>query len=190
MKLTIDKEADALYLDLDETPAVESEEISPGVILDYNSEGKVTGIEPESAAADVDRSPRRPNALFVQTRVVFAVGQSRGRAAGAVGCLLSDLGAWRPEVRAIRSMPHAVTGCLLSALLMNYSESKTMNRDPIVDEVRKNRREILEAFGGDFSAMVKDAMIRQWKSGHKVVTRSPKRPSGIPTARVAEAPEG
>ena len=49
MKLTIDKEADALYLDLDETPAVESEEISPGVILDYNSEGKVTGIEPELA---------------------------------------------------------------------------------------------------------------------------------------------
>jgi uncharacterized protein YuzE len=48
MKLTIDKEADALYLDLDETPAVESEEISPGVILDYNSEGKVTGIEPEA----------------------------------------------------------------------------------------------------------------------------------------------
>ncbi len=45
MKLTIDKEADALYLDLDDTPAVESEEISPGVILDYNSEGKVTGIE-------------------------------------------------------------------------------------------------------------------------------------------------
>ena len=60
MKLTIDKEADALYLDLDETPAVESEEISPGVILDYNSEGKVTGIEPESAVADVDRSPKRP----------------------------------------------------------------------------------------------------------------------------------
>jgi uncharacterized protein YuzE len=52
MKLTIDEEADALYLDLDETPAVESEEISPGVILDYNSEGRVTGIEPESAAAD------------------------------------------------------------------------------------------------------------------------------------------
>ena len=45
MKLTIDREADALYLDLDDTPAVESEEISPGVILDYNSEGKVTGIE-------------------------------------------------------------------------------------------------------------------------------------------------
>ena len=45
MKLTIDREADALYLDLDEVPAAESEEISPGVILDYNASGKVVGIE-------------------------------------------------------------------------------------------------------------------------------------------------
>ena len=45
MKLTIDREADALYLDLDEAPAAESEEISPGVILDYNANGKVVGIE-------------------------------------------------------------------------------------------------------------------------------------------------
>jgi len=45
MKLTVDREADALYLDLDEAPAAESEEISPGVILDYNAAGKVVGIE-------------------------------------------------------------------------------------------------------------------------------------------------
>ena len=45
MKLTIDRDADALYLDLDEAPAAESEEISPGVILDYNASGKVVGIE-------------------------------------------------------------------------------------------------------------------------------------------------
>lgn len=45
MKLTIDRKADALYLDLDESPAAESEEISPGVILDYNDAGKVVGIE-------------------------------------------------------------------------------------------------------------------------------------------------
>lgn len=45
MKLTVDREADALYLDLDEAPAVQSEEISPGVIVDYNAEGKVVGIE-------------------------------------------------------------------------------------------------------------------------------------------------
>ncbi len=45
MKLTIDRGADALYLDLDDAPATESEEISPGVILDYNASGKVVGIE-------------------------------------------------------------------------------------------------------------------------------------------------
>ena len=45
MKLTIDRDADALYLDLDEAPAVESEEISPAVIFDYNASGKVVGIE-------------------------------------------------------------------------------------------------------------------------------------------------
>jgi uncharacterized protein YuzE len=45
MKLTIDREADALYLDLDESSSFESQEIAPGVILDYNKEGKVVGIE-------------------------------------------------------------------------------------------------------------------------------------------------
>jgi uncharacterized protein YuzE len=45
MKLTVDREADALYLDLDESFAADSEEISPGVILDYNAEGKVVGVE-------------------------------------------------------------------------------------------------------------------------------------------------
>ncbi len=45
MKLTVDREADALYLDMDDAPAAESEEIAPGVILDFNAEGKVVGIE-------------------------------------------------------------------------------------------------------------------------------------------------
>ncbi len=45
MKLTVDREADALYLNLDEAPVAESDEISPGVILDYNAEGIVVGIE-------------------------------------------------------------------------------------------------------------------------------------------------
>jgi len=45
MKLTIDREADALYLDLDEVPAAESKEVSPGVIFDYNAAGTVVGIE-------------------------------------------------------------------------------------------------------------------------------------------------
>ena len=45
MKLKIDNEADALYLTLDESDAVESEEVSPGIIVDYNADNHVVGIE-------------------------------------------------------------------------------------------------------------------------------------------------
>lgn len=45
MKLKIDREADALYLTLDESVAVESEEVSPGFIVDYDADNNVVGIE-------------------------------------------------------------------------------------------------------------------------------------------------
>ena len=45
MKLNVDREADALYLRLDESAIVESEEVSPGVVLDYNRRNEVVGVE-------------------------------------------------------------------------------------------------------------------------------------------------
>jgi uncharacterized protein YuzE len=45
MKLKVDKEADALYFRLDEAAVVESEEVQPGVILDFDKENRVIGIE-------------------------------------------------------------------------------------------------------------------------------------------------
>ena len=45
MKLNVDKEADALYLRLDDSRIVESEEVSPGVVLDYNESNEVVGVE-------------------------------------------------------------------------------------------------------------------------------------------------
>ncbi len=45
MRLKIDKENDALYLRLDETAIVESEEVVPGVILDFAENGRVVGVE-------------------------------------------------------------------------------------------------------------------------------------------------
>jgi uncharacterized protein YuzE len=45
MKLKVDKENDALYFRLDESAIVESEEVQPGVILDFNAEGHVVGVE-------------------------------------------------------------------------------------------------------------------------------------------------
>ena len=45
MKLKIDKKNDAFYFRLNETTIVESEEVQPGVILDYDKKGRVVGIE-------------------------------------------------------------------------------------------------------------------------------------------------
>jgi uncharacterized protein YuzE len=40
-----DEKADALYLRLDDSKVVESEEVKPGIVLDFNSEKQVVGIE-------------------------------------------------------------------------------------------------------------------------------------------------
>ena len=45
MRLHVDKKADALYLRLDDSKIVESEEVAPGVILDYNEKKEVVGVE-------------------------------------------------------------------------------------------------------------------------------------------------
>ena len=45
MKLNVDREADALYLRLDDSEIVGSEEVSPGVVLDYNAANEVIGVE-------------------------------------------------------------------------------------------------------------------------------------------------
>ena len=45
MKLKVDKEADALYLRIDDSPIAESEEVSPGVVIDYNHSDQVVGVE-------------------------------------------------------------------------------------------------------------------------------------------------
>lgn len=45
MKLTIDHEADALYLRLSDAQIVDSETVGSGVVLDYDAEENVVGIE-------------------------------------------------------------------------------------------------------------------------------------------------
>lgn len=45
MRITVDEENDALYFRLDESPVIESEEIQPGIILDFDKKGQAVGIE-------------------------------------------------------------------------------------------------------------------------------------------------
>ena len=50
-----------------------------------------------------------------------------------------------------------------------------MTDDPIVAEVRKARREILESYGWDYRKMLQDTMKRQEESGRQVVSRGRKK---------------
>ena len=54
MKLNYYPETDSLYIDLSERASVESREISEGVVLDYDADGNLVGIDIDNAAAKVD----------------------------------------------------------------------------------------------------------------------------------------
>ncbi|GIV84921.1 MAG: hypothetical protein KatS3mg052_1928 [Candidatus Roseilinea sp.] len=45
MKLKVDEQADALYLALSDVAASRTEEVSPGIIVDYDEKNRVVGIE-------------------------------------------------------------------------------------------------------------------------------------------------
>lgn len=75
MKLHVDKQADALYLRLDDSKIVESEEVSPGVVLDYNEANQVVGIEILNLSK---RSPQMDLSSFL---IETAPEASGGRAA-------------------------------------------------------------------------------------------------------------
>ena len=45
MKVHLDEQNDALYFRLDDSQIMESEEVRPGLILDYNDKNEVVGVE-------------------------------------------------------------------------------------------------------------------------------------------------
>jgi uncharacterized protein YuzE len=45
MKLTMDSDSDALYLRLNDAEIADSAQVAPGVVLDYDSEDNVVGVE-------------------------------------------------------------------------------------------------------------------------------------------------
>jgi uncharacterized protein YuzE len=54
MKLNYHPETDSLYIDLSEHTSVESREISEGIVLDYDADGNLVGIDIDNASEKVD----------------------------------------------------------------------------------------------------------------------------------------
>ena len=54
MKLQYYPETDSLYIDFSSKPGFESREISEGIVVDYDEEGNITGIDIDNASKKVN----------------------------------------------------------------------------------------------------------------------------------------
>jgi len=56
-------ETDSLYIDLIDQTSVESREVAPGIVLDFDAEGRLVGIDIDHASNNVDLSRLEATAL-------------------------------------------------------------------------------------------------------------------------------
>ena len=54
MRLNYFPDTDSLYINLSEQPSVESQEISDGILLDYDADGRLVGIDIDNASHKID----------------------------------------------------------------------------------------------------------------------------------------
>jgi uncharacterized protein YuzE len=54
MRINYYAETDSLYIDLSSKPSVDSREVSEGVVLDYDADGHLVGIDIDEASAKLE----------------------------------------------------------------------------------------------------------------------------------------
>jgi len=54
MKVHYYPETDSLYIDLSNRPSADAREIAPGIVLDFDESGQLTGIDIDHASKNVD----------------------------------------------------------------------------------------------------------------------------------------
>jgi len=69
---------DMLYIKLVDAISTESEEVSPGIVLDFDEKNRVIGVEIEDASKYIDLSRLELKSLPV-TNVIFSEKVSAGR---------------------------------------------------------------------------------------------------------------
>ena len=70
MKINYYPDTDSLYIDLSLKTSVESREVSPGVVLDYDSDGNLVGIDVDNASRKLDLKEFILNRLPIQTQTI------------------------------------------------------------------------------------------------------------------------
>ncbi len=67
MKLRYYPDTDSLYIDLAERPGTDSREVTPGVVLDFDAEGALVGIDIDRASQHLDLSGLGAGSVPVET---------------------------------------------------------------------------------------------------------------------------
>jgi len=66
MKFHYYAETDSLYIDLSEKTSIDSQEVAPGIVLDFDSEGHLVGIDIDHASQLISLSNLETNALPIE----------------------------------------------------------------------------------------------------------------------------
>ncbi len=63
MKLHYDPDTDSLYIDLNARPGADAQEITDGLVIDFDAEGRPVGIDIQHASRNLDLSTLETQAL-------------------------------------------------------------------------------------------------------------------------------
>ncbi len=72
MKLNYYPETDSLYIDLAERSSTESKEVSEGIVLDYDADGNLVGIDIDNASKKLELKKLVLNKLPIGTQSLSA----------------------------------------------------------------------------------------------------------------------
>ena len=72
MKLKYYPETDSLYIDLASKPSVKSQEVSEGVVLDYDGNGNLVGIDIDNASRKLELKEVSLSKLPVELQTISA----------------------------------------------------------------------------------------------------------------------
>jgi uncharacterized protein YuzE len=72
MKISYYPDTDSLYIDLSEQPSAESCEISDGVVLDYDAQGRLVGIDIDNASNKVELKKLTLSKLPASEQIIAA----------------------------------------------------------------------------------------------------------------------
>lgn len=70
MKFHYYPETDSLYVELADRPAADSQEVAPGVVLDFDVDGRLVGIDIDQASRLVDLSRLEAEGLPLRSLVL------------------------------------------------------------------------------------------------------------------------